>query len=132
VTLTEFLMARIAEDEALALAAEGEHGIYPGTWWGQPASRWSRIVGGHLPEGLSDEDASHIARHDPARVLADCEAKRRIVELHTGIHECVGEKYGRLDTVLVAPGYAHEHDPTLRLLALPYAAHPDYQETWRP
>src|SRR5688572_20799212 len=71
-TLTEFLLARLTEDEAAARAAAGEHGVYPGTWWGQEA--------GGEPSGVSSEDGAHIARHDPARVLAECEAKRRIVD----------------------------------------------------
>ena len=47
------------------------------------------------------------------RVLADCEAKRRIVEVATA--------HGTLQSIEI-----------LSLLALPYADHPDYQEDWRP
>jgi hypothetical protein len=65
-------------------------------------------------------DATHIARWDPARVLAECEAKRRIVEL-----------------VLDRPIRDHgdckcESCWTLRLVALPYADHPDYRAEWKP
>lgn len=67
--------------------------------------------------------AEHIARHDPARVLADVEAKRRIVS--------------RCDLILRgrAEGMFNEGQVTdawdnLRALALPYAGHPDYDRAW--
>jgi hypothetical protein len=50
-----------------------------------------------------------IARWDPARVLAECAAKRRIVEMYAGQH---GQPY------------------VLHFLALPYADHPDYRQEW--
>jgi hypothetical protein len=113
-TLTEFLLARIAEDEAAARGADG-----PTEW-----------MSDHLRSSL---DVPVYGDHPwRARMLAECEAKRRIVDLHQGEHECVGEKYGRLDCVYVAPGFMHELDPTLRILALPYADHPEYSESWRP
>ena len=52
--------------------------------------------------------AGHIARHDPARVLAECDAKRRIVERRN-----------------------HLDGPTLRALAAVYADHPDWREEWK-
>lgn len=61
---------------------------------------------------VSGEVADHIARHDPARVLAECEAKRRIVEWASD-----GEGEFHWSTVL-AP------------LAAVYADHPDYREEW--
>ena len=52
---------------------------------------------------------------DPARVLAECEAKRRIVE------------HCEVDHLVASPG-----DPyVLQLLALPYADHSDWREEWR-
>jgi hypothetical protein len=60
--------------------------------------------------------AAHVARHDPARVLAECEAKRRIVDSE-------------------GSPYVEGHVPatrTLRFLALPYADHPDYRQEWKP
>jgi len=58
-TLTEFLLARIAEDEAVA--------------------RWGRLV-----DDPSDPDsATKILRWDHARLIAEREVKRRIVALHS-------------------------------------------------
>jgi Family of unknown function (DUF6221) len=61
--------------------------------------------------------AEHIARHDPARVLADLEVKRQIVA------ECAAH--------LIREGCSR-CERTLRLLASLYANHPDYIEEWRP
>ena len=55
VTITEFLLARIAEDEAGARAVVGDRNAWDTPEW--DASRWS-----------------------PWRVLDECEAKRRIVD----------------------------------------------------
>ncbi len=59
-----------------------------------------------------------------SRVLAECEAKRRIVEAHDLNEE-------RLD---IECGEVEHNWPclTLKLLALPYADRPGYREEWRP
>jgi hypothetical protein len=110
--LAAFLLDRIAEDEAVARAVSAED--------------WAESWRGINPRRL--EIVRHIARHDPARVLADCDAKRRIVERLSGY-------------------LSSEHDPepegawellddhawaTLYALALPFADHPDYDPSWRP
>lgn len=79
-------------------------------------------------------DQDHIARHQPGRVLAECEAKRRIVEDHTDSREpdycprCV--KYrDQWEGFIV---YCPHPCPTLAALASVYADHPDYRDEWRP
>jgi hypothetical protein len=91
--LTEFLLARIAEDEEVARLEIGRRDVI--------------LTGAFAPH----------------RILAECEAKRRIVELHR-----IG--YDPCD----AHDASFESIPceTLELLALPYADHPDYREAWRP
>lgn len=72
------------------------------------------------------EQQEHITEHDPARVLREIDAKRRIAALHARPHhQCVTED---------GPTQWHAADPcaTLRLLALPYADRPGYREEWRP
>lgn len=113
--LTDFLLARIAEDEAFASEASC------GPW---EASRNREVLGGD-PQRLiahprQATNARFIRRHNPARVLAECEAKRRIVEEAT-----LG---AAPDTDL----WAQVAWDVLRLLALPYADHADYREEWRP
>lgn len=80
-TITAFLEQRIAEDEAVARAAYGgaESG---GQWWVDGPAEVSRKFWIYATgEKFKHEStAQHIARHDPARVLADCVAKRTIVE----------------------------------------------------
>jgi hypothetical protein len=89
-TLTDFLLARITEDEAAFRKS------------------WSR--------GVLDPDASELERLlVPARMQAECEAKRRII---TGASLEIG-----LSTA---------EDWLFPLLALPYADHSDYNAAWRP
>lgn len=69
-----------------------------------------------------------------ARVRAECEAKRGIIAEHAdpfyaeiGVCAVCAEGVGRLDGEHMAAPCR-----TLRFLALPYAGHADYQDTWRP
>jgi hypothetical protein len=81
-TLADFLLARIAEDEAAAQAAN-EDGESGGSWWttGRDRKVWgSPSARVPVAEAHSWRAAPHIAHHDPARVLAECAALRRIVE----------------------------------------------------
>lgn len=68
------------------------------------------------------------------RVLAEIDAKRRIMECHepwvAGNGDTVCGRCGR-EHIDGRPG-GHFPCQTLRLLALPYAAHPDYQSEWAP
>jgi hypothetical protein len=90
-TLAEFLLTRIAEDEAVA-----RRGF-----------------------GMTD-----------GRVLAECGAKRRIVELVT---EEQPLDQGHWEGHGSGERWVADHAPeVLRLLALPYAGHPDYRAEWRP
>lgn len=121
-TLVEFLRARLDEDERLALLAAGPIGDH---WQADGAMVFAK----HPTDAIVDyagQAAGHIARHDPARVLAEVEAKRRIVDLHAREHECVGSDGGR-----TANDAGEWPCQTLRLHGLPYADHPDYDESWR-
>jgi hypothetical protein len=107
-TLAEFLLARIADDEVQARFVQAEQNAGP---YGSASSEW-----GYL---WHDEyDLLYVA---PARVLAECEAKRRIVELWQAVG---GEQDDAFDRVTFYR--------TVRVLALPYSAHADYQDNWRP
>ncbi len=125
-TLVDFLLARIAEDEAIARCALHLDAVRPCVWQTEHHNSQYHAEPNrcHIAEDSSGHywsvahevfipNAEHMARHDPARVLLECEAKRRIVQ------EC--EPFGRLG------------DPdVLMYLALPYADHPDYDDAWRP
>ena len=146
--LIAFLRARLDEDEQAALS------------WPEGGRQWQTVGGRKLSyrndssEMVTAIDVSnasslwneqiyvkydlddapeHIARHDPARVLAEVEAKRRILELHsyaTG-HSCSVTdgtgyhlNYGEVD--------GQSACTTLRLLASIYDGHLEYCDTWRP
>ncbi|MER7126764.1 DUF6221 family protein [Micrococcus luteus] len=78
------------------------------------------------------------------RLLADAEAKRRIVDMHANDGgDC--STCGRSSREENPGAYLRDEAEmmevwrpapwpcdTLRLLALPYASHPDYRQEWRP
>jgi hypothetical protein len=95
---------------------------------------------------------------EPGRVLADVEPKRQIIDLHKlgypggepqyGVHWESYNVYNEDGSIRGDREYCVEDDEprppyycetcqecgpceTLRLLALPFAAHPDYREEWR-
>lgn len=117
--LDGFLLARIAEDQRLAAEAA------------QATGREAWDAGVTAPQGA----AGHVAHHDPARVLADCAARRRLVLACRDVRpdlRLLGARPQGLDFPL-APTDQHQLAAlTLALLALPYAAHPDYRPAWRP
>jgi hypothetical protein len=120
--LDEFLLARIAEDKRIAVdaAAVGED--------------W--LEGSPFAATGSRPAVEHIARHDPGRILAECTAKRRIVlacrEAAPDLTFLGRRPAGMADFPLSPHGHHELAALTLALLALPYAAHHDYREEWRP
>ena len=102
-TLTDFLLARIAERESVAIDMQDQARL------GRPFFDTERLAGGTGIRELID----------PAHVLVECEAKRRIVEGLDGWDPELGTT-GQIAVQV------------LQLLALPYADHPDYREEWRP
>jgi hypothetical protein len=110
VTLTDFLLARIAEDETRAPLVD------------------------QCPYNLGDitEEEDWAGVHwTSARVLAECEAKRRIVGL---IEDIKSAEKAAFDEWGDWHDSEDEHPSELivRLLAAVYADHPDYREEWRP
>ena len=131
--LIEFLKARLDEDEqaARAAAADGsewrfsEGAIYPSDTMSHPGP-----LATHPHGDLNQAHGEHIARHDPARVLADVEAKRYMVDFWSAAYQNPqdSERFSGPDWDQVR----RNAQWTLRLLALRYATHPDYDENWRP
>lgn len=111
--LAEFLLARLAEDFEVAQREN--------TWPnGKPisAADWDRVAG--------DADSMLVSMFSPARVLAEVESKRGMVELHQ-TQFADGDPYQRC----LADG-ADYPCATLKLLALPYADHPECHPSWLP
>jgi hypothetical protein len=76
------------------------------------------------------QGAEHIAMHDPAAVLRDVEAKRRIVEqARYAIDEATQHPEPPIGPVF--EGRAALAESILRLLAQPVADRDDFREEWR-
>lgn len=138
--ITDFLLARIAEDEGVARRCET----------GPPIVRMLQVGMDHN-EGVQ----SGWIEIDPGRVLAECEAKRRIVEWHKNwpvlvetpptfapaSADDVGSMTVRMSQQIA---WATEQEyrlkfgtepptgPIIRIIAAVYADHPDYREEWKP
>jgi hypothetical protein len=122
-TLTEFLLSRIAEDEAVARLPDL---MWPSSW----TAKFRDYEALRETKPRDYAMGRYCTQFDPARVLAECEAKRRIVEDMVSSIEWAGSA----DCPDPAPylrrvGTLQE---VIRLLAIPYADHPDYDETWKP
>ncbi|MBM4517494.1 hypothetical protein GS432_19495 [Rhodococcus hoagii] len=126
--IVTFLRARLDEDDEAARDAAG----WDPTGSTRADGRWSReginsvidsslrlIVYGDSP-APGDAQAEHIARHDPARVLREIEAKRRILDRAQELHD------DPFDTVL----FTEYVETVLPVMAATYSDHPDYQPHW--
>lgn len=116
--LTDFLQDRLDEDEAAAKACQS-----PPPWKAadHESDTWIVTDGGGEPliydEGTpSLEEARHIARHDPGRVLREVKAKRAI--LRAEMDRALGGVLG--------------YSSVLLDLASIYSDHPDYRQEWKP
>ena len=118
--LTAFLNARLDEDEAAAKAAAKKRRPP----WRAVSNALRGIVesamrGAQVADVPGDALAEHIARHDPARVLREAEAKRKILADLTRRAEKLQVEFGDTwFTKILGP------------LAAVYSDHPDYQEAW--
>ncbi|MET9465815.1 DUF6221 family protein [Streptomyces sp. NPDC006544] len=125
--LVQFLRARLDEDELIARDAS------VGAWTKAEApSIFVMSANGLVAETSAFTDARHIARHDPARVLAEVDAKRQILDVHAsedtgdpfdGCRTCSWRDY--MDVL-----HVRWPCPTLRLMLTPYSDHPDYRAEW--
>jgi hypothetical protein len=148
-TIAEFVLARLAEDEAIAARATlgpweaclASHGHCEGD-----GEVWAHRIGRHVVEGPMGggeqkfHDAWHAARHDPTRVLGEVAAKRRVLARHSaapGGEElamppyCAAHAYRHRDGTVTYPVQL-DACPDLRDLAAPYAWHPEYRAGWAP
>jgi len=98
--LVAFLTARLDEDEKAAKS--------------ELARQWYASLPGKYESGTGP--------FDPARVLREVEAKRRILELH-------GQWGSRFKCVSLCDNAGYPCG-TVRALAAVYAGHPDYDPEW--
>lgn len=130
--LVEFLRARLDEDEAAARACPGpvwEHRQIKGAFdEGVVFEDYVAVADDNARDRtvLSDVDNDvlpYVLRFHPARVLAEVEAKRRMVQQLADTEPCTDNG----DTT--AGDLA---DDMLRLLASAYRHHPEYRQEWKP
>ena len=125
-SLVGFLLARIEEDERAARFCDEWDERFRET--GTVRHKWVRLT--------ADGGSSFAGgAPTPRRVLAECEAKRRIITLHEQGSGWLGDPEPRGCLL------CHENDgiierfgwcETVRALALPYADHPDFRKEWAP
>jgi hypothetical protein len=173
--IAEFLRACFAEDRAVALAAA------PGPWEFDgvssaltPSGPQGIVVRKYMDGATSVREsvaktalcgdrvdgkptAAHIARWDPAHVIAECDAKLRIVDAEsrrrrtkdnviatsrnsfddwvdvTWADERGWPQEERIRQAEFTERFTEPSPPseTLKLIALPYADRPGYREEWR-
>lgn len=134
--LVRFLKAQLDDIEQVARAVQDNSSPFTGRWKadGEHALRtYNDWVLACLPGGKPFRPGvlEHIVRHDPAHVLAKVAADRQIIiECEQAVIE--GRADGRAVRTQYAVGQYMLAMRTLRLLALPYVDHADYQEAWRP
>lgn len=128
--LITWLRVQLDEDERIARACGDVAWVddVPGMVHVDPAAiRDNKWAFGHLgyvagahPNELGNAYRAHIARHDPAHVLREVEAKRKILGLVTDAGPSFGD------------GYTEAYRDVVKLLAVPYADRPGYLDAWRP
>ncbi len=143
-TIVEFIRQQLDEDERVAKAAEG-HSLFDGTgiyiFRNESVGRSETVV---IPSHL----ATYIARWDPARVLREVEAGRRMLSLHSptdwqgysaGVpivgqqcEYCASLCHSRSGLGCESPADALWPCDSVRILALPFVGLPGYREEWRP
>jgi len=136
--LIAFLRARLDDDER---EAKARRGIFPSPGVHDDGYVWLHIRPGgnavitRYPYPVEGYDDMAKLRNwadtergwTQERVLAEVDAKRQIVDLMAGLLDAAEgdsevDHYGGLGAA----------EDSLRLLSLPYADHPDYQDAWRP
>jgi len=130
--ITEFLRARLDEDEKAARAAGGHV-------WGAMVVNEVHLDADVLrdhPELRSQQriasterpdQQDYIARHDPARALREVETKRRILD-YCEKSRWVRNQTGEGDAYRV--GETDAYETVVHQLAAVYADHPDFDPDW--
>lgn len=108
--LVEFLRARLDEEAAEAAMAADFH------------AGGVRLATTYETEGIITISAGVRLEVRTGRAAAEVEAKRRLLAFLLDLeNKALDEDWWNLDT-----------EEPFQLLALPYADHPDYDESWRP
>jgi hypothetical protein len=138
--LVEFLRARLDEDEKAARAVPplGHNYDMGGNrqderfTFGRTLPSSADGMGNWSEHRDSPTTKAHFSRWTPSRVLAEVEAKRRIIDLHQPSPPvaAVVSLHGPIDPICAADALIYPCD-TIKALALPYADHPDFDPAWK-
>jgi hypothetical protein len=138
--LVRWLREQLDRDEGLAKTAFGDHNA--------AVARWNEPWSGTVEIGPDEDDlpcydsgiSRHIVNWDPARALAEVDAKRRILDLHAPstdhksravCQHCSELCHSRSGLGCDDPDAPYPC-PTVQLVALPYTDRAGYREEWRP
>jgi hypothetical protein len=119
-TLADFLLARVAEDEAAIEGTAANEFVRTGESF---SARFMSYESDH-----TYQDSAYVDRFDPARMLAECEAKRRIIRQYERARFAVAVTEAQEPFLR---GVATGLDAAMIVLAQPYVDHPDYNPEWR-
>ncbi len=112
--LIAFVRAQLDADERVARTAANLQ-FDPENGWG---THGPNTVTPHIGHIHDDEARQHIVRFNPARMLAEIDAKRRILDWL--------EDLATSDAVT----WSFDHETPLRLLAQPYAGRDGWDPRW--
>lgn len=134
----DFLRARLDEDYEAVRVVVGVN-VMAAYRRGEPVPRW--VPSPNSDAGIWDtngqprvkfvwvRERDHILRHDPARVLAEVEAKRKILAaFEAAASDAVRNAVG-LDA---QDGLISGLTEVVKRLASVYSDHPGYREEWKP
>lgn len=113
--LVEWLREQIRTDEEVARAASQEPWSLFDDGENAFVLEGAHVYGYHTEGFVGPEDGAHMVNWQPARVLSEVEAKRKLVDLLVETME--GD-------------YAPWNDDALRLLAAPFKHRPGWRDEW--
>lgn len=136
--LTDFVRARLDEDEATVYAAgDPPDGVTAWLTFANPDGqlRYTTVAHGDTPDGPWFADGHEVTPsrpplviHDPARALREVAAKRAIVNEYAESRKLLDNRE-TYDLVRAAVGALRVC--VMRLAAV-YEVHPDYRDEWQP
>lgn len=118
--ITEFVTARLDEDEAEAKAAAARVGT--DTWQLEESDDGRDVISmGSYGFGAHAALGGHIALHDPARVLREVEAKRAILAAYLNERQ----------NGFAGSGYCEGLEEAVKIIAAIWSDHEDYRQERR-
>ena len=124
-----WLGEQLDEDERIARSAEGDS-VFDGT---------GIVTERNRAQGFPDRTAvlispvaTHIARHDPARVLREIDAKRQILRALESAEVSLRNTVPGREPHELMTGSTNSLRAIVRMLATVYADRPGFRAEWRP